>query len=193
MNLNKQNNLGENQIQLSPMPMRNHNSKVVINARGYKYQILLQRLNQFPETSRLGRLKYFDQMEPDQLLQICDDYDLINKEFYFDRDPGLLANILNFNLPNKIHFGEKHCPIYLRNELDYWGIEEEHIDICCRYLFKSLESDMQVFFQSPPDSQVELAQKYKGKWLSELRMKLWYITEIPSSSWTAKVISFNYN
>ena len=167
----------------------NQNPTVILNVRGYRYEILMNRLNQFPDTSRLGRLKDFHQLEPEQLLDICDNYSLIRKEFYFDRDPEILANTLNYSRAMKLHFGQQYCSVYLRNELKYWGFDDEHLDFCCQYKLAKIDKDMKPFTKNYEefDDQTSLAVAYKDKWLGQLRMNLWNLTEKPGSSWKANV------
>ena len=168
------------------------NPTVILNVRGYRYEILMNRLSQFPATSRLGLLKDFHQLEPEQLLEICDNYSLIRKEFYFDRDPGILANILNYSSSMKLHFGQQYCSVHLRNELKYWGFDDEHLDFCCQYKLAKIDNDMKIFYKTYEefDDQSTLALAYKDKCLGKLRMNLWNITEKPGSSWKANVNSF---
>jgi hypothetical protein len=120
--------------------------KIVLNARGLKYEVYLNSFNSYPN-SRLGKLQAlltrpYKQPNHSELMQICDDYDMKKYEFYFNRDPNILNLILNLytidsttNELAKFHFGDNVCYRYLFEQLFYWGFNYAEfsnlIDQCC--------------------------------------------------------------
>ena len=46
--------------------------------------------------------------------QVCDDYDVQQKEFYFDRNPGLFPYLLHFYQTGKLHIMEDLCVFSFR-------------------------------------------------------------------------------
>lgn len=86
-------------------------SIVVLNARGTRFEILEEHLFQFPDRTRLGKLKYYQNLTSDQLLDLCDHYS--QREFYFDRDPDILKFILSSDC-DKIHIASYYCQSKLR-------------------------------------------------------------------------------
>ena len=178
---------------MPPANNQRQNPTVVLNARGRVYEILLHKLEQFPASSRLGKLRNFVIMEPDELLEVCDNYNLNSNEFYFDRDADILGRILNFQCTGKLHFDENVCIFFLRNELNYWGFNEEHLDLCCRFTNNLKHSTMSCF-DTKSDDKLDLNNsKCKEKWLGALRIELLDITEKPDSSLMAKVILFYFD
>lgn len=46
---------------------------------------------------------------------MCDDYDVQQKEFYFDRNPGLFPYVLHFYQTGKLHIMEELCVFSFRS------------------------------------------------------------------------------
>ncbi|KAM6979587.1 delayed-rectifier potassium channel regulatory subunit KCNS2 [Aplochiton taeniatus] len=112
---------------------------VNVNVGGLKRSLCSSTLRKFPET-RLGRLLACESEEA--ILQVCDDYDVQQKEFYFDRNPGLFPYVLHFYQTGKLHIMEELCVYSFSQEIEYWGINEFFLDSCCSYRYhdRKLES-----------------------------------------------------
>nr|XP_033771049.1 potassium voltage-gated channel subfamily G member 1 [Geotrypetes seraphini]XP_033771050.1 potassium voltage-gated channel subfamily G member 1 [Geotrypetes seraphini]XP_033771051.1 potassium voltage-gated channel subfamily G member 1 [Geotrypetes seraphini]XP_033771052.1 potassium voltage-gated channel subfamily G member 1 [Geotrypetes seraphini] len=108
---------------------------VIINVGGIKYLLPWTTLDEFPLT-RLGQLKFCNNF--DEILSICDDYDVTCNEFFFDRNPGAFRTILTFLRVGKLRLLREMCALSFQEELLYWGIEEDSLEWCCkrRYLQK---------------------------------------------------------
>ncbi|XP_038606385.1 potassium voltage-gated channel subfamily G member 1 [Tachyglossus aculeatus] len=108
---------------------------IIINVGGIKYLLPWTTLDEFPLT-RLGQLKSCTNF--DDILNVCDDYDVTCNEFFFDRNPGAFRTILTFLRVGKLRLLREMCALSFREELLYWGIEEGNLDWCCqrRYLQK---------------------------------------------------------
>ncbi|XP_074776702.1 voltage-gated potassium channel regulatory subunit KCNG1 [Athene noctua] len=111
---------------------------IIINVGGIKYLLPWTTLDEFPLT-RLGQLKFCNNF--DDILNICDDYDVTCNEFFFDRNPGAFRTILTFLRVGKLRLLREMCALSFQEELLYWGIEEDSLDWCCkrRYLQKMEE------------------------------------------------------
>lgn len=48
---------------------------------------------------------------------MCDDYDVQQKEFYFDRNPSLFRYVLHFYQTGKLHIMEELCVFSFRSDL----------------------------------------------------------------------------
>ncbi|KAK2915626.1 potassium voltage-gated channel subfamily S member 2 [Channa argus] len=112
---------------------------VHINVGGLKRSLCCSTLKKFPDT-RLGKLLACDSEE--DILQVCDDYDVQQKEFYFDRNPSLFPYVLHFYQTGKLHIMEELCVFSFSQEIEYWGINEFFLDSCCSYRYhdRKLES-----------------------------------------------------
>ncbi|XP_029470351.1 potassium voltage-gated channel subfamily G member 1 [Rhinatrema bivittatum] len=108
---------------------------VIINVGGIKYLLPWTTLDEFPLT-RLGQLRFCSNF--DEILSICDDYDVTCNEFFFDRNPGAFRTILTFLRVGKLRLLREMCTLSFQEELLYWGIEEDNLEWCCkrRYLQK---------------------------------------------------------
>ncbi|MBW04403.1 Potassium voltage-gated channel subfamily G member 1, partial [Eschrichtius robustus] len=109
--------------------------QIIINVGGIKYSLPWTTLEEFPLT-RLGQLKACTNF--DDILNVCDDYDVTCNEFFFDRNPGAFGTILTFLRAGKLRLLREMCALSFQEELLYWGIAEDHLDGCCkrRYLQK---------------------------------------------------------
>ena len=72
----------------------NENQRITLNVGGFKHEVMLRTLLRIGN-SRLGSLNRASTKE--ELLKICDDYNLERLEFFFDRDPTLFNFILIYS------------------------------------------------------------------------------------------------
>ena len=107
----------------------NYHDSIILNVRGIKYEVLKINLNKFPKT-RLGRI--VNDIEEKSEVQKVSYY-----EFYFDRDPYILKLILNYYITGKLHVSNTNCVNLFRDELAFWEIDEDYINICCKLKFFS--------------------------------------------------------
>ncbi|XP_075998481.1 potassium voltage-gated channel subfamily G member 4a [Genypterus blacodes] len=106
-----------------------HGLLAVINVGGNRYTFPWSTLEQFPLT-RLGRL--CSCRSPEDIANICDDYDETHKEFFFDRSPSAFKVILNFLVAGKLRLLREMCVLSLHDELNYWGVEMTYMERCCK-------------------------------------------------------------
>ncbi|XP_053550864.1 potassium voltage-gated channel subfamily G member 4 [Bombina bombina] len=111
--------------------------EIIINVGGNKYLMPWSTLDEFPMT-RLGKLRFCSSYE--EIIQICDDFDEDNNEFFFDRNPCAFSMIVSFLAAGKLRLLREMCALSFHDELLYWGIEESNLERCClRKLFQKLE------------------------------------------------------
>ncbi|KAG9462128.1 hypothetical protein GDO78_014846, partial [Eleutherodactylus coqui] len=127
---------GEELFHSSHPEDRKHHA--IINVGGIRYALPWTTLEEFPLT-RLGQLKLCSNF--DEILSICDDYDVTCNEFFFDRNPGAFRTILTFLRVGKLRLLREMCALSFQEELLYWGIEEDSLEWCCkrRYIQKMEE------------------------------------------------------
>ncbi|KAK2851882.1 hypothetical protein Q5P01_008158 [Channa striata] len=101
----------------------------IINVGGLRYQLPWTTLEDFP-LSRLGQLHLCSSF--DDIMRICDDYDVTHNEFFFDRSPCAFRTILTFLRAGKLRSLREMCALSFREELLYWGVPEESLEWCCR-------------------------------------------------------------
>uniref|UniRef100_A0A915I2E7 BTB domain-containing protein n=1 Tax=Romanomermis culicivorax TaxID=13658 RepID=A0A915I2E7_ROMCU len=67
--------------------------RVILNVGGRREEVLWSTLGRLPH-SRLGRLKMARTHQ--EILRLCDDYDLTENMYYFDRHPHSFGSVINF-------------------------------------------------------------------------------------------------
>lgn len=60
------------------------------------------------------------------ILQVCDDYDVQQREFYFDRNPGLFPYVLHFYQTGKLHVMEELCVFSFRSDVHQLLASHKH-------------------------------------------------------------------
>ncbi|XP_069568760.1 potassium voltage-gated channel subfamily S member 2 [Brachyistius frenatus] len=173
---------------------------VHVNVGGLKRSVCCSTLKKFPDT-RLGKLLACDSEE--DILQVCDDYDVQEKEFYFDRNPGLFPYVLHFYQTGKLHIMEELCVFSFSQEIEYWGINEFFLDSCCSYRYhdrklegsrhRSWDDDSDV---SSIDTSVDEISDLKRDMMhfqevryGNIRKCLWLTLENPGYSVPSKLFS----
>lgn len=173
--------------------------RIVLNARGVKYEILRNKFDKFPDFSRLGRLKYYNQMQDrSDLTLFCDEFHSYetHDEFYFDRDPEVLRYVLNFHSTNRFHVDNTFCALFLEEELNYWQIDPNQIELCCKLKYESKREEIVEEIKFDKDivtlyNHSQHVPDFSSKfYFHKLREKLWNVIEKPQSSKTA-FVSFN--
>ncbi|XP_028675578.1 potassium voltage-gated channel subfamily S member 3-like [Erpetoichthys calabaricus] len=169
-----------------------------LNIGGLKKRLDCQLIRKYPHT-RLGKLILCDSLEAK--LEMCDDYDALHNEFYFDRNPGLFKYILNFYHTGKLHAMEGMCALCFYQETEYWGISEARIHSCCSYKYHmrwanlsdsdgSLLSDELSLVAKEDVSVIHReASKFDSMMYGTYRRRVWLLLENPEYSYTSKVFT----
>ncbi|XP_019736027.1 potassium voltage-gated channel subfamily S member 1-like [Hippocampus comes] len=172
---------------------------VHVNVGGLRHSLRCSTLNKFPDT-RLGKL--LECRSEEDILQVCDDYDVQQKEFYFDRNPGLFPYVLHFYQTGKLHVMEELCVFSFSQEMEYWGIEEFFLDSCCsfRYHERKLGTRRRISWDGDSDDgcagghadicrlRTEL-QHFAEVRYGGARQRLWLTLENPGYSLPSKLFS----
>lgn len=165
---------------------RSKSSRVVLNVGGDRHEVLWRTLDKVPH-SRLGRLRYA--VTHEDIMQLCDDYNIEKNEYFFDRHPQTFGCVLNMYRTGHLHTMDDICILAYHSDLTYWGIEDHNMDPCClsRYYQKKehVEDEMkkvnEIFMQ-------QMDEEYFGDDKCAIyRKKLWDILEKPQTSSAARV------
>ena len=96
----------------------------MINVGGIRFYVSWSLLDRLPQT-RLGKLRRARNTQ--EILELCDKFNIEDNEYYFDRHPRNFGAIINFYRTGKLHLGEEGCPVAYKQDLDYWNIDELYL------------------------------------------------------------------
>ncbi|XP_037668984.1 potassium voltage-gated channel subfamily S member 3 [Choloepus didactylus] len=174
---------------------------VNLNVGGFKQSVDQSTLLRFPHT-RLGRL--LSCRSEEAILELCDDYSVADREYYFDRNPSLFRYVLNFYYTGKLHVMEELCVFSFCQEIEYWGINEFFLDACCssRYQERKEEGRGKAWEQKSHGASTESSfedsslfekelEKFDRLWFGQLRRKVWIRMENPAHCLSAKLIAIS--
>ncbi|XP_071141627.1 potassium voltage-gated channel protein Shaw-like isoform X8 [Mytilus edulis] len=94
-------------------------NRVIINVGGIRHETYKATLKKIPAT-RLSRLT-----------EALANYDPVLNEYFFDRHPGVFAQILNYYRSGKLHYPTDVCGPLFEEELEFWGLDSNQVEPCC--------------------------------------------------------------
>lgn len=164
---------------------RNKSKRVTLNVGGQRHEVLWSTLERIPNT-RLGKLRRC--VTHASIMALCDDYDIVNNEYYFDRHPTAFSTVIDFYRTGKLHILDDVCMMSYSDELEYWGIEEFYLEPCCLtkfnqrrdHLLEEMRKDSECLH---PDEEEHFGT---GRY-NRARQIVWDLLEKPNSSRPAKV------
>ena len=89
--------------------------RVILNVGGLRHETYKTTLKKIPAT-RLSRLT-----------EALANYDPILNEYFFDRHPGVFAQILNYYRTGKLHYPTDVCGPLFEQELEFWGLDANQV------------------------------------------------------------------
>ncbi|XP_044759788.1 potassium voltage-gated channel protein Shaw-like isoform X1 [Coccinella septempunctata] len=167
-------------------------NRVVLNVGGIRHETYKATLKKIPAT-RLSRLT-----------EALANYDPILNEYFFDRHPGVFAQVLNYYRTGKLHYPSDVCGPLFEEELEFWGLDANQVEPCCWMTYTQHRDTQETLavldrldLDTEKPSDEEVARKFgfeedyfKGtlSWWQHLKPKLWSLFDEPYSSTAAKVI-----
>ena len=90
-------------------------NRVTLNVGGIRFETYKLTLRKIPAT-RLSKLT-----------EALANYDPLLNEFFFDRHPGVFAQILNYYRTGKLHYPTNVCGPLFEEELEFWGLDANQV------------------------------------------------------------------
>ena len=155
--------------------------RVTINVGGFRHETLLSTLRVVPDS----RLAWIAEHASSQA-----NYDP-ETEYFFDRHPGVFANVLNYYRTGKLHCPGEVCGPLFQEELTFWGIDELQMEPCCwsNYTQHREAQETLKAFEKDPDEQDEnpFAVDPHAPPRIQWKQRIWAMLEQPHSSKYAQV------
>jgi hypothetical protein len=191
---NKNSNHIDTQIGLNTKKKK----RIILNLRGVKFEIILDNMDKIPD-NRLAKLKKLieDSSSPnltfsnlnDEFLSLCDDYDLTNNEFFFNRNSIVFGLILDYYSTNRLHVDNNLCTRLILDEFNYWNIDERLIDKCCEWKYLNDEEAITSELNKRQEiiAKIFYKESFDNFYFGQIREKINYLVEKPSSSLCARI------
>ncbi|XP_025155595.1 potassium voltage-gated channel protein Shaw isoform X2 [Harpegnathos saltator] len=170
------------------------NDRVTLNVGGVRHETYKATLRKIPAT-RLSRLT-----------EALVNYDPILNEYFYDRHPGVFAQVLNYYRTGKLHYPADVCGPLFEQELEFWGLDSNQVEPCCWSTY-SVHRDTQATLaildklegvegEKLSDAEIARAfgfeEEYHNGTLTRwqrLRSRVWILFDEPYASLTAKSIA----
>ena len=171
--------------------MSDAENRVTINVGGIRHETYKATLKKIPAT-RLSRLT-----------EALANYDPVLNEYFFDRHPGVFAQILNYYRTGKLHYPTDVCGPLFEEELEFWGLDSNQVEPCCWMTYtihRDTRETLQILDRLDLDTDKPTNEEIMKKfgledklrsgdltcWQS-IKPKVWAMFEEPNSSNVAKV------
>lgn len=183
----------------SPPQTSKRKDRISINVGGIRHETYRSTLKNIPDT----RLSWLADASAGSV-----DYDADLGEYFFDRHPGVFANVLNYYRTGNLHCPLDICGPLFEDELNFWGIDDQQVESCCWLTyrqhrdaqetlaaFEGVEFDNDFDDDEPPDFgrygfAFAAETEADTTWWEKYQPRIWTLMEEPYSSKLAKVIAY---
>lgn len=171
--------------------MSDAENRVILNVGGIRHETYKATLKKIPAT-RLSRLT-----------EALANYDPVLNEYFFDRHPGVFAQILNYYRTGKLHYPTDVCGPLFEEELEFWGLDANQVEPCCWMTYtthRDTQETLQILDRLDLDTdkpteedimkKFGLEEEFQAGELScwqKIKPKIWALFDEPYSSTAAKV------
>lgn len=180
---------------LVPIGDCDQQNRVTLNVGGIRYKVYKSTLKKIPAT-RLSRLT-----------ESLANYDPACNEYFFDRHPGVFAQVLNYYRTGKLHYPTNVCGPLFEEELDFWGLDFNQVEPCCWMtytVYRDTQETLAILDRLDTNVDLDnlsdelLADKFGysdqfrrnalTRW-QQLKPRIWLLFDEPYSSWLAKLVA----
>jgi hypothetical protein len=154
---------------------KDSDKKVVINVGGTRFATYMSTLRNIENT----RLHHLDE-------DICQ-YDSVSGEYFFDRNPSIFEFILEYHRTKQLHIPTNYCGPLVKNELIYWGVDEQDIATCCKAPYMEFQEAMEREKHIMNEFQVIVDPELLKKAEVSYKYQFYLYLEYPHSSSFAQV------
>ncbi|XP_041360650.1 potassium voltage-gated channel protein Shaw-like isoform X2 [Gigantopelta aegis] len=170
--------------------MADADNRVILNVGGIRHETYKATLKKIPAT-RLSRLT-----------EALANYDPVLNEYFFDRHPGVFAQILNYYRSGKLHYPTDVCGPLFEEELEFWSLDSNQVEPCCWMTYTQHRDTQDVLAildrldldtDKPTEEDIMkkfgLEEKYRQGELNcwqRIKPKIWALFDEPYSSSSAK-------
>ena len=143
-------------------------NRCILNCGGVRHETYKATLKKIPAT-RLSRLT-----------EALGNYDPVLNEYFFDRHPGVFAQILNYYRTGKLHYPTDVCGPLFEEELEYWGLDSNQVEPCCWMTYTQV---ITIQIQSVMESVIALSWANLNMFINIFhRMYTYFLRSITSKS-----------
>ncbi|XP_035918906.1 potassium voltage-gated channel protein Shaw-like isoform X1 [Anopheles stephensi] len=188
---------GENRIILnvggiSSMRLLNGNPFASLSL-SCRYETYKATLKKIPAT-RLSRLT-----------EALANYDPVLNEYFFDRHPGVFAQVLNYYRTGKLHYPTDVCGPLFEEELEFWGLDSNQVEPCCWSTYSvhrdtqstlAILDKLELDDEQPSEEAIARLFGFEEALLNgeltcwqRTKPKIWALFDEPSSSTGAKIVA----
>uniref|UniRef100_A0A182F5V3 Uncharacterized protein n=1 Tax=Anopheles albimanus TaxID=7167 RepID=A0A182F5V3_ANOAL len=140
-----------------------------------------------------------------RLTEALANYDPVLNEYFFDRHPGVFAQVLNYYRTGKLHYPTDVCGPLFEEELEFWGLDSNQVEPCCWSTYSvhrdtqstlAILDKLELDDEQPSEEAIARLFGFEEALLNgeltcwqRTKPKIWALFDEPSSSAGAKIVA----